>query len=149
MARATEWPNPDAVVYPTPQPPGFPCQITTRDAGKATPIHQHGAWLNAEGTGNTDLDSGHFHRVRGFRVLPDESDGHTHQLTMLPCGAGAARRVGRDGKLIPQPTSLGEGYVQLMDPLKSTKMWWILGSVVVVGLVIGGICLVRHMNEEE
>lgn len=148
MARATEWPNPDAVVYPTTQPPGFPCQITTRDAGKSTPIHQHGAWLNAEGNGNTDLDSGHFHRVRGFRVMPDESDGHTHNLTMLPCGVGAARRVGRDGQLIPQP--LGDsGYVQLMDPPKSSKTWWILGGVVVVGLVIGGICLFRHMNEEE
>lgn len=146
MERATEWPNPDAVVYPTTQPPGFPCQITTRDAGKSTPIHQHGAWLNAEGDGNTDLDSGHFHRVRGFRVMPDESDGHTHNLTMLPCGVGAARRIGHEGQLISQPVMMGD--VQLMDSPKSTKVWWILGGLAVVGLVIGGICLYRANQED-
>jgi hypothetical protein len=99
MAR---YPNPDAVVYASTLPPRFPCQLTTTDTGKSYPMHNHGAWIDREGNGNTDVDAGHFHRVRGGRVLADPSDGHTHQLTMLPCGAGAPQRVARDGTMLGQ-----------------------------------------------
>jgi hypothetical protein len=82
------YPNPDAIVYPTTQPPPFPPQLTSRDAGKLYPIHSHSAFVNAEGDGVTDVVASHYHRVRGGRVLPDASDGHTHRLTGLPAGAG-------------------------------------------------------------
>jgi hypothetical protein len=89
---SSHYPDPENVVYPTTLPPGFPCELTSRDAGKMYPIHDHGAYLNADGDGTTDVTAGHYHRVRGGRVLPDESDGHTHRLTGLPCGAGAVSR---------------------------------------------------------
>ena len=89
------YPNPDRVVYPTGQPLAFTCQLTTRAGGRIYPMHEHGSWLDKDGNGNTDLDAGHFHRVRGFKIYPDESDGHSHEMTMLPCGASAPRTVGR------------------------------------------------------
>lgn len=104
------YPDPDAVVYASTLPMSYPCQMTTRDTGKGYPIHSHGAWIDKAGNGNTDADAGHFHRVREGRVLPDESDGHTHQLTMLPCGAGAPQSMARNG-LIPMP-QLGDSAPQ-------------------------------------
>ena len=148
------WPNPDAVVFPTTQPPGFPCSMTTREAGKTYPLHYHSAFLNPAGDGNTDVDSGHYHRVRDFRVLPDESDGHTHQLTTLPCGVGQPQSVGREGQTIaPYVDERGMRYMQMADagalaPTSNLK-WWLLGGAVVAGLVIGGVVLYHHMQEDE
>ncbi len=82
------FPNPDDVVYPTTAPPPFPPQLTSRDSGKLYPIHDHCAFINADGNGNTDVVASHFHRVRNGRILPDASDSHDHRLTGLPCGAG-------------------------------------------------------------
>lgn len=83
-----KYPDPSSVVYPTTQPPPFPAQLTSKDPAKLYPIHDHIAFVNKDGEGTTDVVAGHFHRVRGGRVLPDESDGHTHRLTGLPAGAG-------------------------------------------------------------
>ena len=113
------------------------------------PVHQHGAFLNPAGTGNTDVSSGHYHRVSEFRVQPDPSDGHTHQLTMLPCGWGAAQTTGRDG---PMPQfQLGDGGTDLVPAQqrmvalapKISMLPWVIGAVVVSGLVIGGVLLLR------
>ena len=83
------YPNPDDVVYADGgQPPRFPPQLTSRDSGKSTPIHDHEAFVDTEGNGVTDVVASHYHRIRDGRVLPDESDGHTHRLTGLPSGAG-------------------------------------------------------------
>lgn len=147
--RKTEYPNPDAVQYARPMPPGFPCQLTTQTTGKSYPIHNHGAWLNAQGDGNTDVDSGHFHRVRGFKVLPDQSDGHTHEMTMLPCGAGAPRTVGRDGQQI---VALGDDGAPMVQFMAAPAPFWtplkIVGAVALVaGLAVGGFLLYRHLEE--
>lgn len=150
------YPNPDAVAYPTGFPQPFPCQLTTEAAGKTFPMHNHGAWLDAEGNGNTDMGSGHFHRVRGFRVLPDESDGHTHELTTLPCGAGQPRNTGRtgplrgfaaDGSMVPirQTALAGAGGA----PFKMPVWAWVLATAAVVGAVIGAVVLYRRGQEEE
>lgn len=84
----SRYPNPANVLYPTTLPAPFGCKLTTRNAGKLYPMHDHSAFINSEGTGNTAVDASHFHRVIGWKVIPDESDGHTHQLTRLPCGTG-------------------------------------------------------------
>jgi len=142
----SRWPNPGAIVYPTTQPPGFPCQITTRDTGRIHPVHAHGAWLNAGGNGNTDVSAGHFHRVRDGRVQPDPSDGHTHELTTLPCGVGAPHLASTGGELM----ALGDAGVAPMPlaPLKPLSVWpWVVGAVVVAGLVIGGVMLMRSDDE--
>ena len=107
-----QYPNPDNVRYATTLPPPFPCQMTTRTASKSYPIHYHGAWINAAGDGNTDVDAGHFHRVRNGRVLADQTDGHTHDLTMLPCGAGGAHPMSRN----QGPLMLGAGPQVITDP---------------------------------
>jgi hypothetical protein len=52
------------------------------------PIHDHCAFVDRQGDGVTGVDASHFHYVRGGKVKPDSSDGHTHNLTGLPCGAG-------------------------------------------------------------
>lgn len=85
-----QYPDPDSVVYPTAYPPQFPCRMSTRtpNASRVYPIHWHGCWVNAQGNGATDADSGHSHVIRGGIVLPDSRDGHTHQITILPCGVG-------------------------------------------------------------
>jgi hypothetical protein len=88
MPFGRRYPDPDRIVRPTTDPPRFPCQLTNRSAGKLYPIHSHGAWVNRDGEGTTDVTARHYHRVRNFKVLPDPSDGHTHELTGLPCGAG-------------------------------------------------------------
>ncbi len=95
-----EYPDPAAVAYPTTLPPPFPCQMTTRNTAVRYPVHEHGAYMNGQGDGNTDVVSGHYHRIKDGRVLPDESDGHIHEITMLPCGAGAARSITRNGEMI-------------------------------------------------
>ncbi len=82
------YPNPDLIVRPTSAPPGFPPQMTSRDGGKLYPIHSHCAFINRDGTGTTDVMASHFHRVSNGVIQGDQSDGHTHRLTGLPCGAG-------------------------------------------------------------
>jgi hypothetical protein len=82
------YPNPDDVVYPTTQPPKFAGQLTDRRSGRLFPIHNHIAFVDANGDGVTDVVASHFHRIRGGRVLPDASDSHEHVLTGLPAGAG-------------------------------------------------------------
>ena len=83
------YPDPDLVVYPTSAPPPFPPQLTSRDAGRITPIHDHQAFVNpVSGDGKTDVVASHFHHVRDGIVKPADTDGHTHRLTGLPSGAG-------------------------------------------------------------
>lgn len=107
-----QYPDPDRVVYPTTLPPTFPCQQTMRTSSRAFPIHNHDAWLDREGDGNTGVDAGHFHRIRDGRVLPDLTDGHTHEMTDLPCGAGGAHQFTRnDG-----PVTFGAGPQVITDP---------------------------------
>lgn len=145
------YPNPDRVVYPTGQPLAFTCQLTTRAGGRIYPMHEHGSWLDKDGNGNTDLDAGHFHRVRGFRILPDESDGHSHEMTMLPCGASAPRTVGRDGT-VPGNALMAQGGTNMSimggAPGGSGFPWkLVVGTVVVVGLAVGAYMLYKHAQE--
>lgn len=111
------------------------------------PLHSHGAWLNHEGTGNTDVAAGHFHRVSNFRVQPDPSDGHTHELTMLPCGAGAAQTTRRDGPMQLQGSDDLVTFYGATEPPKFSLLPWLVGAVVVSGLVIGGVLLMRSDEE--
>lgn len=114
------------------------------------PIHSHGAWLNADGTGNTDVDSGHYHVVKEFRVQADPSDGHTHQITTLPCGAGAARWTHRGDALAPYNGNElrgGPTEIQLMGPDTRRALWIGLGIAVAGALVVGGIMYYRHSHE--
>lgn len=142
-------------MYPTGMPQPFPCQLTLRSAGKNVPMHEHGAWLNAQGNGNTDVASGHYHRVRGFKVLPDPSDGHTHGLTTLPCGAGEPRNTGREGPMT------GYGSDVSLVPMRGTLMagagggmgipkWvWVVGAVVVVGAIAAAVVMAKRAGDEE
>jgi hypothetical protein len=90
----------NAIVYQTTQPPRFPPQLTSvtippegrPDAASLYQLHNHQAFVDREGDGVTDVVAGHYHRVRGGRVQPDGSDGHTHKLTGLASGAGGAFR---------------------------------------------------------
>lgn len=83
------YPDPESVVYPRAYPPQFHCRMTTKsNGGNVYPIHWHGAYLNPQGNGATDADVGHSHQIRAGVVLPDPRDGHTHQITTLPCGVG-------------------------------------------------------------
>lgn len=81
------YPDPDSVVYPTTYPPAYPCRIATRTVSRGYPIHEHGVYADLYGNGNTDAVVGHFHYVRNGVVLP-AVDGHTHDITTLPCGVG-------------------------------------------------------------
>jgi len=114
------------------------------------PVHNHGAFLREDGNGNTDVAAGHFHRVVNFRVQADPSDGHTHEMTMLPCGVGAPHTTGRNGPiqaLQPGLNGLGD-LAPTPTALPPTRpgfsVWpWVVGAVVVSGLVIGGVLLMR------
>jgi len=122
--------------------------MTTQSPARLYPLHHHGAWLNAEGTGNTDLSSGHFHRVIEGRVQPDLSDGHTHELTRLPCGWGAPHVPGQHD--ITGMSLLGDGAPPVPAPMsvQAPPMWpWVVGAVMVVGLVVGGVFLLRSDAE--
>lgn len=84
------YPDPELLdaLRPTSAPPAFTPELTSRAAGRMYPIHAHTAFINPDGTGVTDVVASHFHRIKDGRVLPDHSDGHTHNLTGLPAGAG-------------------------------------------------------------
>jgi hypothetical protein len=148
------YPNPAAVVYPTGMPQPFPCQLTTRVSGRSFPIHSHGAWLDAQGNGNTDMDAGHFHRVRGFKVLPDESDGHIHEMTTLPCGAGAPRDTGREGPLqgyAADGSMVSMRQMQMMGAgagVGVPKWVWVVGGLAVVGAIVAAVVVYRKGAEE-
>lgn len=83
-----QYPDPESVVYPTVGTPQFPCRMTTRTVARVYPVHWHGAYVDRYGNGATDADVGHSHQIRAGKVLPDPRDGHTHQITLLPCGVG-------------------------------------------------------------
>ena len=82
------YPDPDSVNYPTAYPPQYACRMTTKAVARVYPIHWHGAYVDGHGNGATDADVGHSHQIRMGHVLPDPRDGHTHQITTLPCGVG-------------------------------------------------------------
>ena len=81
-------PNPNLIPIPSTAPPPFRPIVTNKRSGTLFAIHQHIAFVDKNGDGTTDVVDSHYHRVMGGRVLPDESDGHTHKLTGLPAGAG-------------------------------------------------------------
>jgi hypothetical protein len=134
------YPDPDAVPYARLHPVGNPCQITSQVSGKLFPMHSHGAWIDQNGDGNTDVGSGHFHRVKGFRVLPDLTDGHTHDLTGLPCGAGAPNfEAVSPGQRIVTVRDWNGAEVQMMAPPEQrSSVWpWVVGGLVVIGVAAG------------
>ena len=137
------------MVYSTTQPAGYPCQMTTQTPSEAYPLHNHGAFLDGRGNGSTDVSSGHWHRVEGFHVLPDEKDGHTHDLTMLPCGWGAPHNTGRSGPLAVGP-GLGESYLTVLgDNAMISKLSLkplLIGALAVSGLLVGGVILMRSRS---
>ena len=146
---AHRYPDPDAVPYARLHPVGNPCQLTSQVSGKMFPMHNHGAFIDENGDGNTDVDAGHYHRVKNFRVLPDESDGHTHDLTGLPCGAGAPNLpVAAPGQRMMMRGSNGE-LVMMGAPPEQKSIWpWVIGGVVAVGLAVGLYFFLREPGEE-
>ena len=144
------YPNPDNVRYPTGMPLAAACQLTTRTGGRVYPMHEHTTWLDKDGNGNTDLDAGHFHRVRGFKIYADESDGHTHELTMLPCGASAPRTTGRQGPIDSTGALMANGGTNMsIMGAPDTGFPWkvVVGAVVVVGIVVAGYMIYQHAKE--
>lgn len=81
-------PNPNLIPRPSTTGPMFRPQLTSKDEAKLYPIHSHTAFMDKDGAGTTDVVASHFHRIKDGRILPDESDGHSHRLTGLPAGAG-------------------------------------------------------------
>lgn len=143
------YPDPDRVPYARLHPVGNPCQLTTQVSGKMYPMHNHGAWLDENGEGNTDVDAGHYHRVKNFRVLPDESDGHTHELTGLPCGAGAPNLpvAAPDQRMMIRGAD-GELVMMGAPPVQRSIWPWVVGGVVVVGLAVGLYFFLRNPGED-
>lgn len=86
----THYPDPESVRYASTYPPRFVPYMTTRGAVHSNlyPIHRHTAFVDRHRNGNTDAVDGHYHYVRDGAVLPDPQDGHTHEMTWLPAGAG-------------------------------------------------------------
>lgn len=80
--------DPFKIIRPVMFPQTHPCRLTTRGQGKLYPTHVHKGYPDKNGNGNTDISCSHYHRIANGRVLPDESDGHTHALTDLLCGTG-------------------------------------------------------------
>jgi len=145
------YPDPDAVPYARLHPVGNPCQLTTQVTGKMFPMHNHGAFIDQNGDGNTDVDAGHYHRVKDFRVLPDESDGHTHDLTGLPCGAGAPNfeAVSPAQRMVPVPGWNGAD-IQMMGPPERGLPWgWIIGgTLLAIGVAAGLYFFLREPGEK-
>jgi hypothetical protein len=65
-----------------------PSYMVSRGAGRLHPVHIHKAFVDAVGNGTTSIDASHFHRILGWRILPDESDSHEHGLTRVRTGRG-------------------------------------------------------------
>ncbi len=148
---AHRYPDPDAVPYARLHPVGNPCQLTTQVTGKTFPMHNHGAFIDENGDGNTDVDAGHYHRVKGFRVLPDESDGHTHELTGLPCGAGAPNLpvAAPSERMVMVHGANGETVMMMAPPPAQHSVWpWVVGGLLVVGAAVGLYFFLREPGEE-
>lgn len=148
MEQPRRYPDPDAVKYAKTMPPRFPCQMTTDATGRIYPMHHHGAWIDKLGNGNTDLDAGHWHHVRSFKVESDPTDGHTHELTMLPCGAGAAQTVARPSAGVPQHYTYGTQFAgagpsQLPEGRKPSVLVYVVGTIVSIGMIAAGVWLMR------
>lgn len=146
------YPDPDAVVYATTMPPQHPCQLTTDNTGRIYPMHHHGAWIDKLGNGNTDLDSGHWHHIRSFKVESDPTDGHTHELTMLPCGAGAPQSVARPSAMVPQTYSYGTQFAGagpsvLPEGHKPSLLRIVIGAAIAIGAVAAGFWMIRKGEE--
>lgn len=113
-------------------------------------MHSHGAWLDKTGNGNTDVTAAHYHRVRDFVVLPDQSDGHTHELTMLPCGAGGPQTTARRGPA-NELMSLGSGTttpsVVLQPAQRPGAGLYIVGALIAVAMVAAGTFLLLRGDE--
>lgn len=119
--------------------------MTTEVPARLYPVHKHGAWVDGDGNGNTDVSSGHFHRISGFRIQPDPSDGHTHDMTMLPCGWGQPHSIGREGTM---PLQLGAADGEQLQPLpfvphRMSLAPLVVGALLAAGVVIGGVLLLR------
>ena len=100
----------------------------------------------SSGTGTPILDSGHWHHIRSFKVESDPTDGHTHELTMLPCGAGAAHSVERPSAMVPQNYSYGTQFAgagpsQLPEGHKPSVLVYVVGAIVSIGMIAAGVWL--------
>jgi hypothetical protein len=147
---AHRYPDPDAVPYARLHPVGNPCQLTSQVSGKMFPMHNHGAFIDQNGDGNTDVDAGHYHRVKDFRVLPDLSDGHTHELTGLPCGAGAPNfeAVSPAQRMVAVPGWNGTD-LQMMGAPEQRSIWpWVVGGLILVGVAAGLYLFLREPEEK-
>jgi hypothetical protein len=80
--------DPFKITRPVMFPQTHPCRLTNRGWGKLHPVHVHNAYPDAQGNGNTSISVSHYHRIVDGRVLPDESDGHTHTISNILCGTG-------------------------------------------------------------
>lgn len=69
-------------------PADRPCYQAAASSGRLAAVHSHRAYPDANGNGLTEITANHFHKIQGGLILPDESDGHTHRLSHIPCGAG-------------------------------------------------------------
>lgn len=142
-------------MYPTTMPPRFACQMTTDTPSRMYPTHSHETWLDGSGNGNTGVSAGHFHRIRNGQIQPDESDGHTHGMTMLPCGANAPKAITRRDGMLTVPEAGGmmpDGQYRLLGA-EGGIQWrvvgmWALAAVFAAGAVVGTIMYVKHRREE-
>ena len=80
--------DPYKIPRPHLAPQRAPCYQAARGAGRLAPVHTHRAFVQADGSGVTDISVSHFHRIRDWRILPDASDSHVHGITRIPCGYG-------------------------------------------------------------
>lgn len=80
--------DPFKIIRPRMFPQTYPCRLTTRGWGKLYPAHAHNAYPDKDGNGNTSISVSHYHKIKDGRILPDESDGHTHEITNILCGTG-------------------------------------------------------------
>lgn len=151
MLIPPRYPDPDRVVYPTGYPPGPICQLTTRDGARIYPLHNHDAWTDKSGNGNTGVDAGHYHKIVNFRVIADASDGHTHQLTNLPCGAAAPHDVvPAQDAIVPAGVRWPGAPVLSGPPAAGGSAWkWVVGGLLVVGVVVGALMLFNKGEEAE
>lgn len=80
--------DPYQIVRPKMFPQTHPCLLTSRGFGRLYPVHVHNAYPDKTGAGVTGISCSHFHRIRDWKILPDESDSHEHGLTNVRCGTG-------------------------------------------------------------
>jgi hypothetical protein len=73
---------------PVQDPMRQPSMLVSRSAGRLYPVHIHRAFVDREGNGSTSISASHMHRIRNWQILPDESDGHDHQIVRIRTGSG-------------------------------------------------------------